>query len=94
MRVWKKPAPSMVGFARFDPEDDTLSVRIRNLLDKKARKLRKYHGSSGTTIMPVENDNIALMNEAKMLDALREAYPDGFPQGVGRNLVRRHVHVE
>ena len=82
MRVWKKPAPSIVGFARFDPEDDTLPVRIRKLLDRKARKLRKYHGSSGTTIMLVENDDIALMNEAKMLDALREAYPDGLPQGV------------
>ena len=32
--------------------------------------------------MLVENDDIALMNEAKMLDALREAYPDGLPQGV------------
>lgn len=82
MRVWKKPAPSIVGFARFDPEDDTLPVRIRKLLDRKSRKLRKYQGSSGTTIILIENDDIALMNEAKMLDALREAYPDGLPQGV------------
>ena len=82
MRVWKKPTPSIIGFSRFDPEDDTLPVRIRKLLDKKARKLRKYHGSSRTTIMLVENDDIALMNDAKMLDALREAYPDGLPQGV------------
>ena len=82
MRVWKKSVPSIIGFSRLDPEDDTLSVRIGKLLDKKATKLRKYHGSSGTTIILVENDDIALMNEAKMLDALREAYPDGLPQGV------------
>ena len=82
MRVWKKSAPAIVGFARFDPEDDTLSMRIRKLLDRKARKLRKYQGSSSTTIILLENDDIALMNEAKMLDALREAYPDGLPLGV------------
>ena len=57
-------------------------MRIRKLLDRKARKLRKYQGSSSTTIILLENDDIALMNEAKMLDALREAYPDGLPQGV------------
>ena len=82
MRVWKKPTPSLVGFARLDPEDDTLPVRIRKLLDRKARKLRKYQESSSTTIILVENDDIVLMNEAKILDALREAYPDELPQGV------------
>ena len=37
-------------------------------------KLRKYQGPSGTTMLLVENDDIALMSEAKMLDALLEAY--------------------
>ena len=82
MRVWKKSAPCIVGFSRFEPEDDTLPMRIRKLLDRKARKLRKYQGSSRTTIILLENDDIALMNEAKMLDALREAYPDGLSQCV------------
>ena len=82
MRIWKKPAPSIVGFARFEPEDDTLSERIGKLLERKARKLRKYQGPTCTTIILLENDDIALMNEAKMLDALRAAYPDGLPQGV------------
>ena len=82
MRVWKEPTPSIVGFARFEPEDDTLPARIRKLLDRKAMKLRKYQGSSGTTILLVENDDIALMSEAKMLNALLEAYADGLPQGV------------
>ena len=82
MCVWKGPAPSIVGFARFEPEDDTLPTRIRGLLDRKAQKLKKYEGQSYTTIVLVENDDIALMNEAKMLAALREAYPDGLPQGV------------
>ena len=35
-----------------------------------------------TTILLIENDDIALMNEVKMLDAIRGAYPDGLPCGV------------
>ena len=45
-------------------------------------KLSKYQGPSATTILLVENDDIALMNELKMLDAIGEAHPDGLPQGV------------
>ena len=84
MHVWKKPAPSCVGFARFDPEDDTLPARTRELLDRKASKLGKYQGSHGTTVILLENDDIALMNEGKVLNALREAYPDGLPHGVDK----------
>ena len=82
MHVWKGPAPLVAGFARFDPEDDTLPSRIRKLLDRKAKKLKRYKGPSFTTIILVENGDIALMNETKMLAALREAYSDGLPQGV------------
>ena len=45
-------------------------------------KLRKYQGPSGATIILLENDDIALMNECKMLEAIREAYPNGLPEGV------------
>ena len=82
MHVWKEPTPSIFGFARFEPEDDTLPARTKKLVDRKAMKLRKYQRPSCTTIMLLENDDIALMNEAKMLVALREAYPDQLPQGV------------
>ena len=44
MRVWKKAAPCIVGIQRFDPEDGTLPMRIRTLLDRKASKLSRYHG--------------------------------------------------
>ena len=82
MRVRKGLAPSIVGFARLEPEDDTLPARIRKILDRKTMKLRKYQGPFATTILLVENDDIALMNEFKMLDGIREAYADGLPQGV------------
>ena len=51
-------------------------------MDRKAAKPGKYQGPDSTTILLVENDDIALMNECKMLDAIREAYPRGLPGGV------------
>ena len=44
--------------------------------------LEKYSGSSWTTILLFESNDIALMNHLKMLDAVREAYPDGLSSGV------------
>jgi hypothetical protein len=71
-----------VFFARWQPEDDTLPERIREQFDRKAEKLAKYHRPGATTVLLVENDDIALMNEWKMLAAIREAYPSGPPPGV------------
>ena len=71
-----------VGFARFAPCDQTLPARIKKLLDEKAAKLATYHMSGVTTVLLVENGDIALMNDWKMLEAMRSAYPDGMPHGV------------
>lgn len=30
----------------------------------------------------IENDDLALMNEFRMLEAIQEAYPEGLPDGV------------
>ena len=35
-----------------------------------------------TTLLLVESEDIALMNESKMLAAVRKAFPDGLPIGV------------
>jgi len=71
-------------FARFEPKDDTLPARIRKQFDRKAKKLKKYHGSDKTTILLIENDDIALMNEGKMLDSIQMAYTSGLPHGVDK----------
>ncbi len=73
--------PPGVFFARYQPEDDTLSDRVRDLFDRKADKLAKYRPSK-TTILLIESRDIALMNEFKMLEAIRAAYPAGLPTGV------------
>jgi len=71
-----------VFFARWEPDDDTLPGRIREQFDRKASKLAKYAGPGTTTVLLVENHDIALMNEGKMLEAIRQAYPNGPPPGV------------
>jgi len=71
-------------FARFEPKDDTLPVRIRKQFDRKAKKLAKYHGLDKTTVLLIENDDIALMNEGKMLDSIQIAYPSGPPNDVDK----------
>ena len=71
-------------FARFEPKDDTLPARIRKQFDRKAKKLKKYHGSDNTTILLIENEDIALMNEGKMLDSIQIAYLSGLPHGVDK----------
>ncbi len=50
----------------------SLPARIRETVDRKVAKLVKYQGPDSTTIPLVENDGIALMNECKLLDAIRE----------------------
>lgn len=82
MHVWKGTEPCVIGFQRFVPEDGTLPARIRRIVDDKADKLGKYQGPSYTTVLLIENDDIALMNEGKMLEGIQEAYPEGCPPGV------------
>ncbi len=80
--VWKGQRPAITGFRRFEPKDDSLPARVREIMDRKAAKLGKYQGPDSTAILLIENDDIALMNERNMLDAIREAYPNGLLRGV------------
>jgi hypothetical protein len=74
--------PPGLFFARYEPADETLSARIRTQFDRKAQKLAKYESAGKTKVLLVENADIALMNDQKMLDAIRRAYPNGLPTGV------------
>lgn len=72
-----------VYFSRFEPPCETkFPERIKGLLDGKGAKLAKYQEPGTTTVLLVENDDIALMDEVKMLDTIQKAYPDGLPPGV------------
>ena len=68
-------------FTRILPQDNTFVERMRNIIEKKSEKLRPYH-SSHTTVLLIENDDMALMNKEKMLGAIHKNYPDAPPDGV------------
>jgi len=69
-------------FSRFDPNDKTLPDRLREQLDRKIKKLLFYRHKNKITILLVESDDMALMNDGIMWDGLRSAYPHGLPHGL------------
>jgi hypothetical protein len=71
-----------VFFGRFAPVDATLSARIRASFDRKSEKLAKYRAPGVVTVLLVESSDIAMMNDAVMLDGIRAAFPAGPPHGV------------
>ena len=79
--TWRSPG---VIFSRQVPQDYALHDRLKKLLDRKAQKLAPYQAGGKTTILLVESEDIALMNDAVMLEAIRTAYPTHLPQGVGQ----------
>lgn len=83
IHLWKQSdRPPGLFFGRLKPDDETLSERIREQLNKKARKLASYHSRGKTTVLLVESPDWVLMNESKMLKGIREAFPAGLPPGV------------
>jgi len=69
---------------RFAPKDQTLPERVREHLCRKAKKLTRYKADGKVTIILLESDDIALMDEAIMWDNLREAFPNGLPLSVDK----------
>lgn len=69
-------------FGRFVPNDQSFPHRLRGKLAQKVDKLSRYKEKGKTTILLVESDDIALMNDGIMWDGLRIAYPEGMPEGV------------
>jgi len=69
-------------FGRFAPNDQTFPIRLRKQLDRKIDKLAPYKNAGKITILLVESDDVALMNDGIMWDGLRSAYSDGMPQGL------------
>ncbi len=80
--VKKKSDRNVLLFARFVPDDKTFSNRLRKKLAQRIDKLSRYKNKGMSTILLVESDDIALMNDGIMWDGLKAAYPDGMPEGV------------
>ena len=81
MSIRKGQRPGARGIRRaVAGPDKTLTPRLKSILDRKAKKLRKYQDRY-TTILLFESIDIALMNPVEMRDAFQKAYPDRLPNG-------------
>ena len=69
-------------FSRFVPENNDFSNRLRGHLNRKAKKLIPYKENEFKTVLLIESDDIALMDESIMLDGIREAFLKKLPDGV------------
>jgi hypothetical protein len=78
----RKSARHGLLFCRFAPDDKSLPERMRKQLDRKLKKLIPHKERDKTTILLVESDDIAFMDESIMWDELRLAYPKGMPDGL------------
>ena len=75
--------PGLV-FYRNQPNDNTLPDRIQTLCDRAAEQLAIYQESGKTTVILIENNDIALMHPTIMRQAIQDAYPNGLPTGVNQ----------
>lgn len=76
-------APRII-FGRFSPEDKTLPIRIFKQFERKAQKLSKYQDKGFTTILLIESEDLALMDDMLMLESIKVAYPEKLPVGVDK----------
>ena len=71
-------------FSRLLPDRTNLPDRIKELLNRKAEKLKPYQDSRKTTVLLIESYSIALtdIQGRVILDAIRDAYPISLLVGV------------
>lgn len=69
-------------FARFEPDDNSLSDRLSSQLHRKIDKLRQYKKQGKETVLIVDSNDIALMHQWKMTEAIFTAFSKGFPEGL------------
>lgn len=69
-------------FSRSEPENNDFVSRLKGHLNRKGRKLIPYKVEGFQTILLIESNDIALMNEDKMLEGIRVAFSQKLPDGV------------
>ena len=72
--------PAGVFLSRPAPDDDTLPARISDQIVRKMKKLRRYKDDGHTTVLILETEDVALMNQHKMLEAVRTAVDGKMPE--------------
>jgi hypothetical protein len=74
--------PAGVFLARPVQDDPTLPQRVGQQITRKMKKLRRYKSDGYTTVLILETQDNALMNQQKMLEAVRDGLGGAMPEGL------------
>jgi hypothetical protein len=74
--------PARVVISRPIQDDETLPQRVGQQITRKMKKLRRYKADGYTTVLILETQDQSLMNQHKMLEAVREGLGGSMPEGL------------
>lgn len=66
------------------PDDGTLAARVGDQIRRKLTKLAPYRAHGYTTVLLLESEDHSLMNQYKMLEAVREGLGGRLPDGLSQ----------
>jgi len=74
--------PARVVISRPIQNDETLPQRVGQQITRKMKKLRRYKADRYATVLILETQDQSLMNQHKMLEAVREGLRGSMPEGL------------
>ena len=74
--------PARVVISRPIQDDETLPQRVGQLITRKMKKLRRYKADGYATVLILETQDQSLMNQHKMLEAVRQGLGGSMPEGL------------
>ena len=74
--------PARVVISRPIQDDETLSQRVGQQITRKMKKLRRYKADGYATVLILEAQDHSLMNQHKMLEAVRKGLGGSMPEGL------------
>ena len=74
--------PAKIVLYRPAPHDHTLARRVREQIEQKMKKILRYKEEGHTTVLILETRDSALMNQHKLLEAVRTAIDGKMPRGL------------
>jgi hypothetical protein len=81
-RVKESDRPTRVVISRPIQDDETLPPRVAQQIPRKMLKLRRYKADGYATLLILETQDQSLMNQHKMLEAMREGLDGSMPEGL------------
>jgi hypothetical protein len=74
--------PAKIVLYRPAPNDDTLPDRVGEQIARKMKKISACKADGHTTVLILETQDVALMNQYKMLEAVRTSIGGIMPKGL------------